>query len=258
MRHSLLVIVLPLVGAIPRGPLGERDTKTTVSKRGWLGHDVLDGNSIQPAHHSTWHWSNFHPSKWDWSNFDLCKWNWYNWLNWLGFGDEFCESDDDTQRPQQPTPTKPETPEKPPTQPSPSTTQAPPPGGGNGPEYINRVNKWMDACGLRHLAHDSTLESNAHQTSVEANGNMVHNMLPGTMAQVMARGDLTENFDRAFVGGWLCEMKTLFKDKNFCDESDLAKGWTYSGTDHAKILSNSRYTKIGCGTAKDIVICDVA
>lgn len=57
----------------------------------------------------------------------------------------------------------------------------------------------MDACGLRHLAHDSTLESNAHQTSVEANGQLVHNMLPGTMGQVMATGDLTENFDSAFA-----------------------------------------------------------
>lgn len=45
-RSSLLVIVLPLVGAIPRGPPGERDTMTTVSKRGWSGHDVWDGNSI--------------------------------------------------------------------------------------------------------------------------------------------------------------------------------------------------------------------
>lgn len=46
MRSSLLVIVLPLVGTIPRGPPGERDTMTTVSKRGWSGHDVWDGNSI--------------------------------------------------------------------------------------------------------------------------------------------------------------------------------------------------------------------
>ncbi|KAH0592378.1 hypothetical protein MHUMG1_09879 [Metarhizium humberi] len=189
MRSSLLVIVLPLVGAIPRGPPGERDTMTTVSKR---------------AHDSTWHWSDFH----------LCKWDWFNWLNWSGSGDESCESDDDTPPPQKPTPTKPETPEEHPTQPSPNTTQAPPPDGGNGPEYINLVNKWMDACGLRHLAHDSTLESNAHQTSVEANGQLVHNMLPGTMGQVMATGDLTENFDSAFAGAWLCEIKTLFKDKN--------------------------------------------
>lgn len=144
-------------------------------------------------------------------------------MNWSGSGDESCESDDDTPPPQKPTPTKPETPEEHPTQPSPSTTQAPPPDGGNGPEYINLVNKWMDACGLRHLAHDSTLESNAHQTSVEANGQLVHNMLPGTMGQVMATGDLTENFDSAFAGAWLCEIKTLFKDKNFCDESPLAK-----------------------------------
>ncbi|KID81782.1 hypothetical protein MGU_10883 [Metarhizium guizhouense ARSEF 977] len=269
MRSSLLITVLPLVGAIPRSSPGERDVKTTVSKRGWSGHDVWNGD-----------WNNHESNNWgDWSNW------WPDW-SWPGKpskpnqpnqpnqpeqptepeqpgGDDSCEPDDGDEPapPQDPTPTKPvETPGAPPTQPSPSPTQAPPPGG-NGPDYINAANEILDLCELRHLAHDPKMETNAKKTCADANGQLKHEMNPGTMGQVMAQGECTaEGFKRSFAGGWLCEIPSLYKKQpNFCSTSPLAQGWNYQGqTGHAEILSNTKYTLMGCGCEDKIWTCDLA
>ncbi|KID94569.1 hypothetical protein MAJ_09461, partial [Metarhizium majus ARSEF 297] len=267
MRSSLLVIVLPLVGAIPRGPPGERDTKTSVSKRGWSYHDVWDGNYKQPDRESKWKTSNWNPSNWwDWPGSGDDKpgngkpdndWPGNDWPGNDqpddGQGDDSCEPDDDDDTPpppQDPTPTKP------PTQPSPTATQDPQPPSGDEPAYMQLVNKWMDGCNLRHFKHDSLLENNAFKTSEKANGRLQHHMFEGTMGQVMAMGDMSK-FESCFVGGWLCEVPSLLTDPKSCDQ--YGAGWNHGGqTGHAEILSDKKYTKIGCKDYNNILTCDVA
>ncbi|KAG8411788.1 hypothetical protein J3459_016287 [Metarhizium acridum] len=262
MRTSLLVTVLPLVGAMPRSPPGERDTKTVVSERSWPSFDERNSVWGRPGWKwSDWKWPDWHGQDWHWPRPGSDKpGNGKPGNDQPGSdgGDDSCDPDDNTppSPPQDPTPTKPvPTPEVPPVSPAPTATQAPP--GGNGPDYMKIVNKWMDACGLRQLQYDPKLESNALKASQESDGQLKHKMFPGTMAQVMAQGDLS-SFERALVGGWLCETSWRFKDRSVCS-GDLGRGWNHMGqTGHADILSDARYTKIGCQADQNILTCDCA
>jgi hypothetical protein len=123
-------------------------------------------------------------------------------------------------------------------------------------DYMVTVNHWRVQMGLATLSFDLKLESNAMNTVVAGNGGMVHKLHPGTFAQVLAPGP-AEDFEKIFVGGWLCEKPSLPGLNGVC--TILSQGWSYNGqTGHAEILTSGSYTRIGCAFFKGIWCCDLA
>jgi hypothetical protein len=122
--------------------------------------------------------------------------------------------------------------------------------------YMEVVKKWRTKMGMKTLAYEPALESNAMNTVVASKGAMVHKLNPGSLGQVLAPGDAV-HFEHVFVGGWLCEIPSLPGLGDVClRESD---GWAYNGqTGHAEILISSDYSKIGCALFAGIWCCDLA
>jgi len=125
--------------------------------------------------------------------------------------------------------------------------------------YMAVVDKWRSAGGLPALTQDSQLEANALKTSTASVGGLIHELNPGTLAQVLAPGN-PGNFENVYVGGWLCEIPTLPGLNGIC--ATAAQGWDHSDgeTGHALILTSTQYTKIGCAIASntDVWACDLA
>jgi hypothetical protein len=117
------------------------------------------------------------------------------------------------------------------------------------------VDEWRGKLGLKNLIHDDQLEANAIKTCREGNGQMVHQLNPGSMGQVLAPGG-PDDFYHVFVGGWLCEKPNMPGMNGVCAEA--SKGWYYTSTGHADILTSPSYSKIGCGEAGGIWGCDLA
>ncbi|KIX99086.1 uncharacterized protein Z520_05547 [Fonsecaea multimorphosa CBS 102226] len=126
-------------------------------------------------------------------------------------------------------------------------------------DYMSVVSEWRAAGGLPALTQDSTLEANALKTSTNSVGGLIHELNPGTLAQVLAPGTPT-NFESVYVGGWLCEIPTLPGLNGIC--ATEAQGWDHSDgeTGHALILTSTSYTKIGCSLALSTGVwaCDLA
>ncbi|KAI1614038.1 hypothetical protein EDD36DRAFT_435053 [Exophiala viscosa] len=125
-------------------------------------------------------------------------------------------------------------------------------------DYISVVSKWRTAAGLPDLTQDSTLEANALKTSTNSVGGLIHELNPGTMAQVLAPGTSTD-FEEVYVGGWLCEIPTDAGLDGIC--ATASDGWDYDGqTGHATILTSTSYTKIGCAISSGTSVwaCDLA
>lgn len=141
-----------------------------------------------------------------------------------------------------------------PAAPAPSAS-ASPVSSGDG-TYMGVVSQWRSKMGMSALTEDSTLAGNALKTAADGNGQMVHQLNSGSMAQVLAPGD-SSDFEKVFVGGWLCERPGLPGLDGICDS--MSQGWAYGGeTGHADILSSTSYSKIGCGNAGGIWACDLA
>jgi len=137
-----------------------------------------------------------------------------------------------------------------------AASSAPAPSASSSGDYMSIVSEWRSKMGMSALTEDSTLAANALKTAVDGNGQMVHELNPGSMAQVLAPGEPTD-FEKCFVGGWLCEIPTLPGLDGICDT--MSAGWAYGGeTGHAEILSSTSYSKIGCGNADGIWACDLA
>jgi len=139
---------------------------------------------------------------------------------------------------------------------TPAASASAPAASSNDGTYMSIVAEWRSKMGMSALTEDSTLAANALKTAVDGNGQMVHELNPGSMAQVLAPGDASD-FEKCFVGGWLCEVPTLPGLDGICDT--MSQGWAYGGeTGHADILSSTSYSKIGCGNADGIWACDLA
>ncbi|EFQ95761.1 hypothetical protein PTT_04964 [Pyrenophora teres f. teres 0-1] len=112
--------------------------------------------------------------------------------------------------------------------------------------------------GLPPLEIDLRLQANALTTIQHSGGAMIHELNPGTMAQVMAPGECTlEGFGGCYLGGWLCEKPQLKGLDGVCHKA--SKGWEYNGqTDHAEILVSTNYGKIGCSCDFNMWACDLA
>jgi len=158
-----------------------------------------------------------------------------------------------------PTPTPVYTPAPAPTSatptPTPTPSAAPAPSSGG---YIDIIVQWRSKMGLPDLELDIQLQKNALDTVQSSNGQMIHKLNAGTMGQVLAPGENSlTGFETCYLGGWLCEMPQLAGLGNVC--KDASKGWEYEGqTGHAKILTDTSYTKIGCAWSAGIWGCDLA
>lgn len=118
------------------------------------------------------------------------------------------------------------------------------------------VDEWRSRMGLKALANDARLVSNAVNTVISSNGQMVHKLSPGSYGQVLAPGN-ADDFEKVFVGGWLCEIPTLPGLQGVC--STQSDGWAYNGqTGHAEMLTSDDFSKIGCAWFADIWCCDLA
>lgn len=134
--------------------------------------------------------------------------------------------------------------------PSPSST------GSTSGGYMDVVNKWRQKMGMSALTQSDSLQGNADKTATDGNGQMVHELNPGTMAQVLAPGSPDE-FEKCFVGGWLCEEPDLPGLDGICNT--MSQGWNYNGEiGHAQILTSTAYSKIGCANVDGIWACDLA
>lgn len=138
--------------------------------------------------------------------------------------------------------------------PKPSTPASPP---SSNTGYMAIVDEYRGKMGMKQLAYDSKLESNAKNTVDSSNGQMIHKLNPGSMGQVLAMGGPSE-FKHVFVGGWLCEVPSVLKGSSG-ECATESQGWNYQGQDgHAKILSDPSYSKIGCACSQNVWSCDVA
>ncbi|KAM4065965.1 cysteine-rich secretory protein family protein [Hirsutella rhossiliensis] len=126
---------------------------------------------------------------------------------------------------------------------------------GTGGEYMAIVNKWRKKMSLEELKHDQKLESNARRTSSQSGGQLTHYLFPGSIGQVMAPGK-ENDFERVFVGGWLCELPNLSGLGSIC--KSMSKGWMYNTVSHAELLTSTKHSKIGCGFEHGIWTCDLA
>lgn len=122
--------------------------------------------------------------------------------------------------------------------------------------YMTVVNKWRTKLRLSTLTPDAVLQANSFKTCVDGNGHMIHEIHPGSLAQVLAPGDINEDFERIFVGGWLCEKPNMIGMDGICATKSL--GWFYNTSGHADILTSTSYTRIGCASFRRIVSCDLA
>lgn len=121
--------------------------------------------------------------------------------------------------------------------------------------YQAVVDKWRSRMGLKALANDARLASNAMDTVASSNGQMVHKLNPGSYGQVLAPGS-ADDFENVFVGGWLCEIPTLPGLQGVC--STQSDRWAYNGqTAHAEMLTMDDYSRIGCAWFADIWCCDL-
>ena len=127
-------------------------------------------------------------------------------------------------------------------------------------DYMVIVSEYREKLGLKRLEKSSKLEANVLQCLQESPGKMVHKLNAGSFAQVLAPipDFRLSSFKHAFVGGWLCEDPN---HPSLVDEcKSQSKGWIHvqGQTDHAKILTSSSYSEIGCNWSKGICGCDLA
>lgn len=156
-------------------------------------------------------------------------------------------------------PAAPETPAASPQAPTPVASAAPTQTASTGSSsggYMDIVSEWRSKMGMSALTQDDKLQGNALKTVQDGNGQMVHELNSGSMAQVLAPGDASD-FEKVFVGGWLCERPDIAGLDGIC--STMSQGWSYGGeTGHADILTSGSYSKIGCALDAGIWGCDLA
>lgn len=142
--------------------------------------------------------------------------------------------------------------------PAPEAAKAAPasPPSTNDGTYMSVVSQYRQKMGMSELSFSQQLQDNALKTVQSSSGQMVHQLNPGSFAQVLAPGKANE-FEKCFVGGWLCEKPSLpGLGPAVCDAA--SKGWSYDGTGHADILTSPTYKKIGCANYQGIWSCDLA
>lgn len=167
---------------------------------------------------------------------------------------------------------------QPKTQPPPSTTPTPTPTPqpaaqptaspesdgsplSDGTSLLETANYWRDQYGLPHFTWDAQLEKNALKTGTDGRGqNQVHQLNPGTMAQVITPGMVVKYggdlggdtpFELSYCA-WLCEVPSQTLKAGGKDQCKLVSDnlhMSYSDTGHYDILTSKSYSKIGCAFA---------
>jgi hypothetical protein len=129
-----------------------------------------------------------------------------------------------------------------------------------GVSLLTTANKWRSIYDLPSFTWDEQLERNALKTGVDGGGvNQVHQLGPGTNGQVITPGVSTPSdelqgytpFELSYVA-WLCEVPSDKLKTGGVDGCALVRQqlfMTYSSTGHFDILTDPKYTKIGCAFA---------
>lgn len=109
---------------------------------------------------------------------------------------------------------------------APSTPAAAPVTAGGGGDWLDIANKWRVAGGKPAFVESATLVANAQDTAASSGGQLVHQLNPGTFAQVLAPGDAS-NFESVYLGGWLCELPNSPGLNGAC--ASASGGWNHEG-----------------------------
>lgn len=118
---------------------------------------------------------------------------------------------------------------------------------------LDTFNKYRAIMNVPALSHSDVLQANVQKTLDDHPGQMVHELNPGTLAQVLAQGDCAD-FESALKYGWICEIPSLLPPGS-CDGST----YDYGGqTEHAEIVSSTDYTQVACACEQGIWGCDLA
>ena len=129
-----------------------------------------------------------------------------------------------------------------------------------GQDVSDIATKWRLLQGLNKLAWDGELANLSASTNA-ANGanSMTHHLVPPSRAQVIAEGSdtLTAPSSHGELGpmdlfylDWVCELKDEIPDFPCSDATAATHMNTGGQTDHAKILMDPQYTRIGCNYMK--------
>lgn len=125
-----------------------------------------------------------------------------------------------------------------------------------GQNVVDVANKWRLKQGLGNFTWDDNLAGVSANTNT-ANGanSMTHHNTPPSLGQVIAQGSstLTGTSDQETLGpldllylGWICELSGEIPDFP-CSAATAATHMNTEGqTDHATILMNRGYTRLGC------------
>jgi uncharacterized protein YkwD len=152
---------------------------------------------------------------------------------------------------------------------APVSTSAPATQSGNdgsplsdGVSLLTTANKWRSIYDLSPFTWDEQLESNARKTGEDGGGvTQTHQMGPGTFGQVITPGieapsDVLQGytpFELAYVN-WLCEVPSPRLKTGGVDGCALVartQFMVYTSTGHHDILTDAKYTKIGCAFARN-------
>lgn len=124
------------------------------------------------------------------------------------------------------------------------------------------MNKWREAYGLPKFEWSAKLQANAQKTADDNGGvTMSHQLNPGSFGQVITVGaevavaDLQGDspFELSFVS-WLCEVPSETLKMGGVDQCALVDEvlhMQYNSRGHYDILTDTKYTKIGCAFTKD-------
>ncbi|CAD6566993.1 MAG: hypothetical protein ASARMPRED_000455 [Alectoria sarmentosa] len=145
--------------------------------------------------------------------------------------------------------------------PSPVVVNPAPSSGGSGAtiggqNVVDVANKWRSKQGLGTFTWDDGLAGVSASTN-SANGanSMTHHNVPPSLGQVIAQGSstLTGPSSQGELGpmdllylGWICELGDEIPDFPCSDATAATHMNTQGQTDHAQILMNPQYTKLGC------------
>ncbi|KID82702.1 CAP domain protein [Metarhizium guizhouense ARSEF 977] len=220
MRVTLLIIALPLVNAIPRGPPGKRYIEASRRQTYDIGFSATSAD-VEDI-------SSYSPPPFDIETIP----NGNNEISQLS-GPGSISGPDSSFGPSQ------------------SCNKGT--SGSNNTEYMSFINKWRTTIGKPPLEHDALLESNALETSCRSPPELEHVLFKGSAQQVMCGGN--QSIDNA-VRTWLCERSDLPNMEEAC--KSFPPGWSGGLTGHADVMSSEKYTKIGCGNKNGIWTCDVA
>lgn len=125
-----------------------------------------------------------------------------------------------------------------------------------GQNVVDVANKWRSKQGLGNFTWDDGLASvSANTNSANGANSMTHHRVAPSLGQVIAEGSntLTGTSSHGELGpidllylGWICELSNEIPDFPCADATAATHMDPRGQIDHAQILMNPQYSKLGC------------